>query len=121
VVQPHLPGAAASLSLLCRDGRARLLSCNRQAVRREGGWLRYRGGVVGGAEERRAAYEPLAAGVAAALPGLWGHVGVDLVDDGERPVVIEVNPRLCLPYAGLRSRLGTNPAGLVLALLDGDG
>src|SRR5690606_13312975 len=32
IVQPCRVGVAASLSMLCRDGRAWLLSCNRQLV-----------------------------------------------------------------------------------------
>lgn len=116
VVQPYVPGPAASLTLLCRDGRAALLACNSQEIAREDGALRYRGGVVGGREERREAYAPVAAGVAAAMPGLWGFVGVDLVDAEEGPVVVEVNPRVSVPYCGLREALGVNPAALLWAL-----
>ncbi len=76
----------------------------------------YRGGTVGGAEARRPALEPLAQGVAAALPGLWGYVGADVVDGPDGPAVIEINPRLTTSYVGLAESLGINPAGLVLAL-----
>lgn len=120
VVQPYLPGRATSLSLLCRDGQATLLSCNIQDVRLDGDRFRYRGGIVGGAEAERAIYTPLAAAIAAAIPGLWGYVGVDLVDTADGAVVLEINPRLTTSYAGLRQALGINPAALVLGLLDGD-
>lgn len=120
VVQPYLPGPATSLSLLCRDGAARVLSCNLQDVRLDGGRFRYRGGTVGGAEGRRASYGPIADAVAAAIPGLWGHVGVDLVDTPDGPVVLEINPRLTTSYAGLGAALGSNPAALVLQLLTRD-
>jgi predicted ATP-grasp superfamily ATP-dependent carboligase len=120
VVQPYLAGAAASLSLLCRDGQATLLSCNSQDVRLDGDRFRYHGGSVGGREDRRAAYEPLAARIAAAVPELWGYVGVDLVESPAGPVVLEINPRLTTSYVGLRRALGVNPAGLVLQLLARD-
>lgn len=120
VVQPYLPGPAASLSLLCRDGRAQLLSCNLQDVRLDGGRFRYRGGTVGGAENRRAVYRPIADAVAAAIPGLWGYVGIDLVDTADGPVVLEINPRLTTSYAGLGAAVGSNPAALVLQLLARD-
>jgi predicted ATP-grasp superfamily ATP-dependent carboligase len=120
VVQPYLPGRATSLSLLCSKGEAALLSCNVQDVRLEDDRFRYCGGIVGGAEDSRAAYLPVAAAVAAAIPGLWGYVGVDLVETASGPVVLEINPRLTTSYAGLRQALGGNPAALVMALLGRD-
>jgi predicted ATP-grasp superfamily ATP-dependent carboligase len=117
-IQPYLPGAPASLSLLCCDGQAALLSCNSQDVRIESGRFHYHGGVVGGAEDRRAVYEPLAARIAAVLPDLWGYAGIDLVETSEGPVVIEINPRLTTSYVGLRRALGANPAALVMQLLE---
>jgi len=45
-------------------------------------------------------------------------VGIDLIDTESGPVVLEVNPRLTVSYAGLHSMLGFNPAGKVLALPD---
>jgi tyramine---L-glutamate ligase len=118
VVQPFVAGAPLSLSLLAQDGDAWLLACNRQDVRLVDGRFCYRGGVVGGAEARRAALAPLARAIAAALPDLWGYVGVDLIDGGDGPVVLEINPRLTTSYIGLADSIGINPAGLVLALGD---
>jgi tyramine---L-glutamate ligase len=117
VVQPYVAGPAASLSVLCCDGRSWLLSCNRQDVEIEGGVFRYRGGVVGGLEARQSDYAVIAAAVAAAIPGLWGYVGIDLVESAAGPVVLEVNPRLTTSYVALGRAIGLNPAGLILRLL----
>ena len=116
VVQEFVPGPALSLSVLMQDGACWLMSCNIQHVGCDGGVFAYRGSTVGGAEARRPALEPLAARVAAALPGLWGHVGIDVVDGPAGPVVIEINPRLTTSYVGLAESIGLNPAALVLAL-----
>lgn len=116
VVQPYLAGPAMSLSLLCADGRAAILSCNRQDVRLDSERFRYHGGVVGGREDLRSDCEPIAAGIAAAFPGLWGLVGVDLVETSRGLVVLEVNPRVTTSYVGLRRALGRNPAELVVGL-----
>jgi tyramine---L-glutamate ligase len=116
IVQPFVPGTAASLVILAQDGAAWLLTCNLQHVDCAGGMFCYRGGIVGGAEERRRAFEPLAEQIVAALPGLWGLVGVDIIDAREGPLVLEVNPRITTSYVGLADSIGDNPAALVLAL-----
>ncbi|MGE0120040.1 MAG: ATP-grasp domain-containing protein [Dongiaceae bacterium] len=118
VVQPYQQGVPASMSMICRDGRARLLSCNRQEIDIEDGAFRFRGCIVGGHEHRRADCERLAGAIAAAIPDLWGYVGVDVIDGESGLVVLEVNPRLTTSYVGLGQAIGTNPAGLVLRLLD---
>jgi predicted ATP-grasp superfamily ATP-dependent carboligase len=119
VIQPYIPGDAVSLSLLCRDGAATLLACNTQDVRIEGERLRYHGGIVGAREDRRAVYAPIAARIAAAIPGLAGYVGVDLVDGADGPLVLEINARLTTSYVELRAALGVNPAALVLDACNG--
>lgn len=118
ILQPHVAGPAASLSLLCRDGAAWLLTCNEQLIETSGKEFSYRGFVVGGREVRRSEYRPIASAVAAAIPGLWGYVGVDLIDGPDGPVVLEINPRLTTSYAGLGRAIGVNPAELVLDLLN---
>ena len=118
VVQPFIAGDPISISILAQRGRAWILSCNTQDVRREGGALAYRGGTVGGAEQLRPALAPIAAAVAQALPQLWGYVGIDLIATAKGPVVLEINPRLTCSYVVLRESIGLNPAELVLRLLD---
>ena len=55
----------------------------------------------------------------AALPGLRGYVGVDLVLTDTGPVVIEVNPRLTTAYLGVRAVLDENVAAMALAACEG--
>jgi predicted ATP-grasp superfamily ATP-dependent carboligase len=117
VVQPYIQGDAASLSVLARDGVARVLSCNRQNVTVEDGYFRYHGSVVGGLQARLRAFAPVAAGIAEAIPGLWGYIGIDLIDGPSGPLVVDVNPRLTTSYVGLAAAIGGNPASMVLALL----
>jgi predicted ATP-grasp superfamily ATP-dependent carboligase len=118
IIQPFIPGTAASMVVLAQDGAGWLLACNLQHVDCTRGVFAYRGGVVGGAEERRRVFEPLAERIVAALPGLWGLIGVDLVDGRDGPLVLEVNPRLTTSYVGLAESIALNPAALVLSLLD---
>lgn len=120
-LEPWVEGEALSLSLLCELGRAELLGVNRQhIVTLADGSLRYDGveiDVWPRHDARRPTLASLAARVAAALPGLRGVVGIDLVWHAQHgPVLIEINPRLTCAYVGLSQRLGRNLAAEVLAL-----
>lgn len=117
VAQPFVIGTAVSLSLLCEGGRVRLLACNRQQI----AMLNDRFCLLGCEVNDPAVWgeyaAPLAAQIVAALPGLWGYAGVDLLFTDSGPRVLEVNPRLTLSYVGLSASLGVNVAKLVLGLL----
>lgn len=116
VFQPYVPGEARSLSVLCCDGHARLLACNRQSVGLEHGAFRFDGVSVNAVADTDGRYAALASAVCRALPGLWGYCGVDFIEADTGPVVIEVNPRLTTSFAGLHRAIGINPALLVLEL-----
>lgn len=116
ILQPFVRGEARSLSMLCCDGRARLLACNRQKVKVTDGAFRFDGVSVNAIPDRDGRYAELASRVARTLPGLWGYCGVDFIETAGGPVVVEVNPRLTTSYAGLRHAIGLNPAKLVLGL-----
>lgn len=116
IFQPFVRGTPLSLSVLACDGRARLLACNRQHVQIDEGRFEFHGVSVNAVRDIDGRYARLARSVVRALPGLWGYVGIDLIDTREFPVVVEINPRLTTSYAGLHRALGINPAGLVLEL-----
>lgn len=112
-------GEALSLSLVAGRHGVELLAINRQAIEvAPDGWL-HDHGVICAVEQVDSAWGremgSLARRIGAALPGLAGYVGVDLVrTPGGAPVVIEVNPRLTSAYVGLSARLGCNVAARIL-------
>ncbi|MDR5761716.1 ATP-grasp domain-containing protein [Caballeronia sp. LZ035] len=127
VLQEWIDGEPLSLSLICRDRLARLVSINRQRIglsepanpeRRER-IVQFDGVDVDRIDRhgpQGRALERLALRVAEALPGLRGFVGIDVVWHPERgPVVIEVNPRPTVAYAELSRRGGRNLAAELLA------
>jgi len=116
IVQPLMAGDPRSVSALFARGRARLLSCNRQALRVTGGRFELGGCAVNLPDTDRDDAERLAAAVATAIPELWGYAGIDFLQTGTGPVVLEVNPRLTTSYVGLRMALGINVAARVLDL-----
>lgn len=101
-LEAWVEGEALSLSLLYAAGGVEVLSVNRQHLTLAAdGQLGY-AGVDTGVEPVTPALRDLAERCAAAVPGLAGFVGLDLVrqPDG-RLCVIEINPRLTCAYAGL--------------------
>lgn len=121
VLQPYVPGQAASLSLFVSGGRVELLGCNVQRMVMNDDRFLLLGCEVNGLVGDRGAYERLGRDVIAALPGLWGYVGIDLVITVDGPVVLEVNPRLTTSYIGLSQSLGLNVAALVVDSVRGNG
>jgi predicted ATP-grasp superfamily ATP-dependent carboligase len=127
VLQEWVDGEPLSLSLVCGEHGAELVSINRQligvpdaaAAGRKERVVEFSGVSVDQIDRRSAqglALEALAQRVVTALPGLRGFVGIDLVWHPSRgPVVIEVNPRLTAAYEGLSARLGRNLAADLLA------
>jgi predicted ATP-grasp superfamily ATP-dependent carboligase len=79
----------------------------------------YRGGRTPLDHPLAAAAVDAATRTCAALPGLRGYVGVDLVLTDADPIVIEVNPRLTTAYLGVRAVLDENVAAMALAACDG--
>jgi len=121
VLQPFVPGRLGSLSLVCCDGAARVLACNLERVAMRDNHFHFLGSTVNGLDDGDGALARLGEQVAAALPTLWGYVGVDFILADSGPVVLDVNPRLTVAYAGLHASIGCNPAGLVIDLLRGPG
>ena len=118
IAQPYVEGLSMSLSLLCRDGKAKLLACNRLRVAVINDSFRLLGCVANDRPGQEVITKHIIDSIALAIPGLWGYVGVDLILGREGPRILEINPRLTLSYVGLKRGLGINPAALVLALLD---
>ena len=119
VMQPYIHGAHRSISTVCADNRVLLMSVDEQRVAVFDNQLQYMGSAVNGVRDLQSQCRTLAERVMAALPGLWGYVGIDFIMTADGPVVLEVNPRATVPHAGLRQSTGHNPARLMLELLQG--
>ncbi len=119
LAQPFVEGEALSISLIVGPDLARPLSFNRQrlALAADGSLhdLGVQVAAVAPGDPRVPALRAVALKVAAAIPGLCGYVGIDLVwKEKEGPVVIEVNPRVTCAYVGLSAILRRNVAAEIL-------
>jgi len=120
VLEPWVEGEPLSVSLLCGAAGAEVLSINRQRIHiDDAGQVHYDGVQIQAVAQRcpqGRALARLGRRVAAALPGLRGFVGIDVVWHPLRgPVVIEVNPRVTSAYVGMSASLGRNLAREMLA------
>ena len=117
VVQPWCQGEALSISLLCAERGSKLLSVNRQQVSIENGKVSVTALHVNALPNDAEKFIVLGESIAAALPGLWGYIGVDLICTNSNELrVLEINPRLTTSYCALREALGINLAKVVLRL-----
>jgi predicted ATP-grasp superfamily ATP-dependent carboligase len=117
VMQPYIHGKPRSISMVCADGQALLMSVNEQRMAVFDNQLHYLGSTVSGVDGMQREARALAEQVMAAVPGLWGYVGIDFIMGTDGPVVLEVNPRITVSHAGMRQSVGHNPARLVVELL----
>jgi len=113
LVQPFLPGVAASVSLIGEGSRAFALAVNAQHIR-VGLPFAYDGGATPLEHPQAARAVECALAAYRALPGLVGYVGMDLVLTEAGPVITDVNPRLTTAYLGVRAALDANIAALAL-------
>jgi len=121
VIQPLLQGDAISLSALFKYGKGVLLSCNQQHIHKIHNQFVLTGCSVNVDNPRRDFYQTLINKVATAMPGLWGYIGIDIIETTNYgPVILEINPRLTTSYVGLGAAIGVNVAARMLDLLAGE-
>lgn len=117
LLQMEVRGALpASLSLLCRDGDAYLLSCNRLIMAQTEDGMQLDKIIVNGFAEFWPSFERIAIQIANNLPNLRGYLGIDVMfvpQTGEISV-LEINPRLSSSYVGLSEATGQNIAQCLL-------
>ena len=121
IMQPFISGQPCSLSLICCNGVARVLSYNKQRIAVRDNQLYFLGSTINSFTDISGELDRLAQRIAAAIPGLWGFVGVDFILTDTGPIVLEVNPQMTTSCAGLHASIGCNPVALILDLLNETG
>jgi predicted ATP-grasp superfamily ATP-dependent carboligase len=115
-LEQHMPGRAASVLMLARDGQRVCFPPSWQHLSDDGRFT-YQGGSTPIPAALAIRAETLAHAAAAALPPTNGLFGFDLVLNDAWPgdVVIEVNPRLTTSYLGVRRLVVDNPLAALLS------
>jgi hypothetical protein len=117
IAQSYIEGQPASIAFLVGVGQIVPLLPTYQRLSADGRF-KYEGGELPVEPHHAEQAIELGRQAVACVPGLCGYVGVDLVL-GERPAVIEINPRLTTSYVGLRAVARRNLAGLMLDVWSG--
>jgi tyramine---L-glutamate ligase len=118
VIQPFVPGVAASVAFLIGPAQTIALEPAAQHLSDDDRFT-YLGGSLPLPTPLADRARAVAGAAVAAVPGLLGYVGVDVVL-GDRDWVIEINPRLTTSYVGLRALARENLAEVMLQLACGE-
>jgi predicted ATP-grasp superfamily ATP-dependent carboligase len=119
IVQPFVPGRAASVACLIGPGRTVALVPAWQNISNDGRF-RYRGGSAPLPPQLADRAIRIARRAIDSVPGLAGYVGVDVILGAESDHVIEINPRLTTSYVGLQALATDNLMELLLRLARGE-
>lgn len=121
LVQPYVAGEALSLSVIASTKRAQVIAVNTQQIAVIDQQFHYRGAGVHAAHHYLPRMQRFAEQLHAALPGLVGFWGADIIltPQGEC-YLVEINPRLTTPYIAMVDLLSQNPAQLIVDALIAD-
>lgn len=119
IVQPFVAGRSLSMAAVFDHQDGRLLQLWPPAEQRlsADGCFAYLGGELPAADCNPAPLQELVRQAAAAVPGLRGYVGFDLLwpdAPSGQPLLVEINPRLTTSYVGYRRLARHNPAAQLL-------
>lgn len=116
LVQPYLAGTAISLNAFFSDKTATLLSRNHQQVHSRNNQLTVTASVPatdGESVINSDIVQQLLLDIQQTLPGLWGFVGIDLLDTDKGLLIVEINPRVTSSYPAISATTGLNPCRLL--------
>ncbi len=107
IIQPYIFGDVLSLSTLFKNGKAWLICCNRQQVAVKQNKFVLEACEVNISTKNCDIYQQLIDRVAQSISGLWGYVGIDIIQpEFEMPLILEINPRLTTSFAGINKTTG---------------
>lgn len=106
VFQPFIKGIAGSMTILCANGKGTILSLNKHITKQDGKSLKQVGSIVGGLEYYNEELISLSQSVCSKFPGLFGFIGIDIINDKKNWKVIEINPRFTTTFCGMSGSYG---------------
>jgi len=121
IIQPYIVGIAISLSVLYSKQDGLVLAINKQHIDNEEHVIHFSGCTINGIDESQFSLSQamiLVKKIQAAIPNLWGFVGIDLILADNEAWIIDINPRLTTSYIGLHRSLQLNPSQLLFTMMN---
>lgn len=113
VFQPFIEGIAGSITILCANGKGTILSLNKHIVKQDGKFLKQVGSIVGGLEYYKEELISLSQNICSKFPGLFGFIGIDVINDKRNWKIIEINPRFTSTFCGISRSYGQQADKLI--------
>ena len=101
LIQKFYNGKKGSFLMLCKNGKSKVICCNEQLLNLKKEKIQQVGCIMGGLEKYRNEIKILANKISKNFKGLFGIVGVDIVMENKKWLIIEINPRFTSAYSGL--------------------
>ncbi len=101
ILQKFYKGKKGSFLMLCKNGTSKVISCNEQIIKINKKKIKQIGCIMGGLEDHRKEIEILAREITNKFKGLFGLIGVDIVREKKKWLILEINSRFTSSYCGL--------------------
>ena len=108
LTQKLYTGKKGSFLMLCKNGKSKVICCNEQLIKISSNRIQQIGCIMGGLENHRSEIELLGKKLCESFKGLYGVIGVDIVKEKERWLILEVNSRFTSSYCGLSKSYGNS-------------
>ncbi|MCD7781372.1 MAG: ATP-grasp domain-containing protein [Methanosphaera sp.] len=117
LLQEYIPGRSVSISLLCNDNYANILSLNSQEVSYDNNRVIYTGCKSPITHPLEETIKSISRHVVKSIPGLKGFIGIDYIISDNKVYVVEINSRITTPYIVLRSISDVNLTEALIELV----
>ena len=106
VIQYFKPTLSGSFSMICKNKKINLISCNEHILKIKNKSLKQIGSNIGKFEKYRNDFEIIAKSLAKKFSGLYGYIGVDVILEDKIWKVVDVNARFTSSYLGIKKKYG---------------
>lgn len=106
IIQNFYPGIKGSFMMICYKRKNFVISCNKQINEMHNNKFIQSGLILGGLESEREKIQKIADKITNSIEGLFGIIGVDIVNFKGEWHVIEINPRFTSAFIGLYDSVG---------------
>ena len=114
VIQYYKPKLSGSFTMICKDKKVNLISCNEHILTFYNRRLKQVGSKIGEFERYRNDFEIIAKLLVNNFSGLYGYIGVDVIFVNKVWRVVDINARFTSSYLGIKKKYGEKIKNLII-------